>query len=127
MGKSELKHKDPTKIFYSMPVDSKYRKVIGENPEKLLKYRKDRIKLARKMKDYLKRKNRETMDLIKKEEEEERKILNEIPTTIFQDKEGKIRDHEGNIVNVSVSRYIIYRTPKSIAYKLTKRNLELQK
>ena len=96
---TEQKHKDPGRLFQKINLPDKYKQVIGPNEYELAKYKKKAEKRAKMMK-YLKMKMAQREQEIKKQkvENDEQKKL---PTDIFQDSDGRIRDKEGNVINLN--------------------------
>lgn len=80
----------------------KYASLLDRDQARLAKTRLDRKKKAHKIKDQLKeriaKKEEQIIQAIEKEKEE----IQSIPTEIFYDREGSIRDKTGNIVNLRV-------------------------
>lgn len=103
LPKKELKHQNPNKILQQMPLSDKYKQVMGPDQKSLTKYQDKKRKSSKSMRSYLKQRmteREEALVRLKEQEEKERKSL---PTTIFQDQDGQIRDKDGKIINLNVS------------------------
>ena len=73
---------------------------MGPNPYELAKYNK-KLEKKKKMYKYLKAKMAQQEAVLKKQKEEETEN-SKLPTDIYQDSDGRIRDKEGNIINLNV-------------------------
>jgi hypothetical protein len=93
-------HKDPTKILQALPMDQKYKELLGPDQTELAKLAAQKAKEA---------KEAAKIALTKPAKEEEQKKMDEeimaakaLPTQIFQDEQGRIRDKEGKLLNIMV-------------------------
>jgi ribosomal protein L14E/L6E/L27E len=100
---TKLKHEDPSKILHSMPLPEKYRDVMGPDPTKLEKYNKEKQKKATAQRKLLQDKMEERETSIQRKKGEEDKEISMLPTEIYQDEQGRIRDKSGKIITISVT------------------------
>ena len=100
MPNTELKHKDPGAIFNKLVLPDKYKQVMGPNALEMAKYNKKRNEKLLKMRKLLKTRMAQQESVYNKHKEEELENL-KLPTDIYQDSDGRIRDKEGNIINLN--------------------------
>jgi hypothetical protein len=100
---TKLKHQDPSKILHSMPLPEKYRDVMGPDPSKLESYDKEKLRKANAQRKLLKDKMEERESSLQKRKGEEDKEISMLPTEIYQDEQGRIRDKSGKIITIAVS------------------------
>jgi hypothetical protein len=102
-----LKHKDPNALLHSMPLPQKYKEEMGPDPKMMQKLQKEQAKKEAAAKKLLKEqpelKDKEAMKESKRLEELANEI-SQLPTQIYQDDQGRIRDKEGKIVTLPVVR-----------------------
>lgn len=121
LPKTELKHQNPTKLLEQMPLSDKYQQVLGPDQKTLLKY-EEKLKKSTKMASYLKQKMLTRDDSLKRQKDDEEMERLQLPTTIFQDQDGQIRDKDGKVINLNVRR--IFRF--FIVLECTGQHLEYQ-
>lgn len=101
-----LKHKDPNALLHSLPLPQKYKEEMGPDPKDLQKMMKEKAKKEAAAKKLLKDQP-ELKDRIAAKEasrlEELASEIEKLPTQIYQDEQGRIRDKEGKIVNLPVN------------------------
>lgn len=100
-----LKHKDPNAILHALPLPQKYKEEMGPDPLQLQKLEREKAKKEAALKKLLKDQPDERQkekDLAKQKLEEEEKLAKELPTQIYQDEQGRIRDKEGKILTIEV-------------------------
>ena len=93
-------HKDPTRILQALPMDQKYKDLLGPDPQELVRLQK-KVREAEKAKEP-KLDNKEEIRVA--EEEAQAKAL---PTAVFQDEQGRVRDKEGKVIVMQVVEYLI--------------------
>lgn len=99
---TELKHQDPLKILHSVPLNERDKQIMGPDPKEMVKLEKKKQERERAQKKLLGDKPEiplKESDRRKAEEEVDNKSL---PIDIYQDEQGRIRDKEGNILNLLV-------------------------
>lgn len=96
----ELKHKDPGAIFNKLVLPDKYKQVMGPNALEMAKYNKKRNEKLVKMKIMLKARMAQQEQVYRRQKDEDAENL-KLPTDIYQDADGRIRDKEGNIINLN--------------------------
>lgn len=104
VASKSIPHENPTKLISKLNLPSKYASLVDNDQQKLMKLQSIKKKKESKMKDFLKAQMMLKEKQIQEANEEEKKIIDSIPINIFQDREGRIRDHHGNIINLKVSR-----------------------
>jgi U4/U6 small nuclear ribonucleoprotein PRP3 len=104
-----LKHKDPNAILHALPLPQKYKEEMGPDPLKMQKMERERQKkeaaLKKLQKDQPDERQKEK-EIQKKKLEEEEKEIKQLPTQIYQDEQGRIRDKEGKILIIDVREYL---------------------
>lgn len=101
-----LKHKDPNAVLHSLPLPEKYKEEMGPDPLQLQKLQKEMAKkeaALKKLKLEQPEGQQNQKELLKQKLEEEEKEIKQLPTQIYQDDQGRIRDKEGRLLNIPVA------------------------
>ena len=102
---TELKHKDPLSILHAVPLNERDKQVMGPDPAEMLKLEKKKQEKERALRKLLREKpaGGEPEKEAEKKKLEDEQEANSLPTAIYQDEQGRIRDKEGNILNLLVT------------------------